>query len=174
MAKKRKPSPKKSTPRKRAPKKAVENPFNRLALTGVRLLAVESQFQMKGGKLPTEFVISSETGVAESSTPGNIHVVVTASVEGRPKDAAEGDDSSIARVSAVYQCVYSAPEVDLTSYIAQAPAICANGMLVAWPYLRELIHGLTARMGIPPFTLPVMLLQPGKPMQIGPADSSPK
>ena len=32
----------------------------------------------------------------------------------------------------------------------------ANGALHSWPFVRELLYGLTSRMGYPPFTLPVM------------------
>ena len=31
-----------------------------------------------------------------------------------------------------------------------------NGALHSWPFLRELLYGLTSRMGYPPYTLPVM------------------
>jgi preprotein translocase subunit SecB len=36
----------------------------------------------------------------------------------------------------------------------------ANGVLHSWPFVRELLYGLTSRMGYPPFTLPVMHFQP--------------
>jgi preprotein translocase subunit SecB len=36
----------------------------------------------------------------------------------------------------------------------------ANGALHSWPFVRELLHSLTSRMGYPPFTLPVMHFQP--------------
>ena len=32
----------------------------------------------------------------------------------------------------------------------------ANGALHSWPFIREALYGMTARMGYPPFTLPVM------------------
>jgi len=32
----------------------------------------------------------------------------------------------------------------------------ANGSYHSWPFLRELLFGLTARIGYPPFTLPVL------------------
>jgi preprotein translocase subunit SecB len=32
----------------------------------------------------------------------------------------------------------------------------ANGALHSWPFVRELLFGLTSRMGYPPYTLPVM------------------
>jgi preprotein translocase subunit SecB len=32
----------------------------------------------------------------------------------------------------------------------------ANGALHSWPFVRELLFGLTSRMGFPPYTLPVL------------------
>jgi hypothetical protein len=36
----------------------------------------------------------------------------------------------------------------------------ANGTLHSWPFVRELLNGLTSRMGVPPFTLGVMHFAP--------------
>ena len=36
----------------------------------------------------------------------------------------------------------------------------ANGTYHSWPFVRELIFGLTSRMGFPPYTLPVMSFLP--------------
>lgn len=32
----------------------------------------------------------------------------------------------------------------------------ANGALHSWPFVREVLYGLTSRMGYPPYTLPLM------------------
>ena len=41
----------------------------------------------------------------------------------------------------------------------------ANGALNSWPFVREVLFGLTARMGYPPYTLPLMHfnLKPASP-----------
>ena len=36
----------------------------------------------------------------------------------------------------------------------------ANGTYHSWPFVREMIFGLTSRMGFPPYTLPVMSFLP--------------
>jgi preprotein translocase subunit SecB len=36
----------------------------------------------------------------------------------------------------------------------------ANGTLHSWPFLRELLHSLTSRMGYPPYLLPVVHFVP--------------
>lgn len=39
----------------------------------------------------------------------------------------------------------------------------ASGVLHSWPFVRELLFGLTARMGYPPYTLPVYHFVPRPP-----------
>jgi preprotein translocase subunit SecB len=45
----------------------------------------------------------------------------------------------------------SSPSADDLAEFARA-----NGALHSWPFVRELLYGLTSRMGFPPYTLPVM------------------
>jgi preprotein translocase subunit SecB len=61
----------------------------------------------------------------------------------------------------------------LVVYALKAPApladedvtlfAAANGTLHSWPFVREFLHGLTSRMGFPPFKLGVMHFVPMKP-----------
>ena len=46
----------------------------------------------------------------------------------------------------------------------------ANGALHSWPFVREILFGLTSRMGYPPYTLPVMHFNQ-KPKAAKPATS---
>ncbi|MCC6653077.1 MAG: hypothetical protein IT348_18130 [Candidatus Eisenbacteria bacterium] len=39
----------------------------------------------------------------------------------------------------------------------------ANGPYHAWPFVRELLFGMTSKMGLPPFILPVLTFQPPRP-----------
>ena len=51
----------------------------------------------------------------------------------------------------------------------------ANGAFNSWPFLRALLHDLTARMGMPPYTLPTLLLRPKQTAQPETAaDASPE
>jgi preprotein translocase subunit SecB len=43
------------------------------------------------------------------------------------------------------------PNADDLAEFAQA-----NGALNSWPFVREVLYGLTSRMGYPPYTLPLM------------------
>lgn len=50
------------------------------------------------------------------------------------------------------------PSVEDLTEFAQA-----NGALHSWPFVRELLYGLTSRMGYPPYTLPVIHFSVTKP-----------
>lgn len=46
----------------------------------------------------------------------------------------------------------------------------ANGTLHSWPFVREFLYGLTAKMGFLPYTLPVFHFVPKPPQKKGPED----
>lgn len=50
----------------------------------------------------------------------------------------------------------------------------ANGTAHSWPFLRECIYELTAKMGYSPYTLPVVHFRPKPPKQEKPAKLPPK
>jgi preprotein translocase subunit SecB len=71
--------------------------------------------------------------------------------------------AQIAFIDVIYLLRYS---VDGQDAVAEADAkhfAYANGAYNCWPFARELFHGLTSRMSLPPFTLPVLAFAPPKP-----------
>jgi hypothetical protein len=46
----------------------------------------------------------------------------------------------------------------------------SNGTLHSWPFVREFLHELTSRMGVPPFKLGVMHFVPQKPVEKAPKE----
>lgn len=66
----------------------------------------------------------------------------------------------VANVRATYHLVY---ELDGEEAVAEDDLVhfsSANGAYHSWPFVRELLHGMTGRMGFPPYTLPVMSFLP--------------
>jgi preprotein translocase subunit SecB len=65
-------------------------------------------------------------------------------------------------INITYLVVYAlkAPEPLTDEDVALFAA--ANGTLHSWPFVREFLHGLTSRMGFPPFKLGVMHFVPMK------------
>jgi preprotein translocase subunit SecB len=47
----------------------------------------------------------------------------------------------------------------------------ANGAYHSWPFVRETIHGLTAKMGFPPYTLPVLSFMGRPKPSVKPSES---
>ena len=68
--------------------------------------------------------------------------------------------TTIAEVTARYVLLYELQEeIEISQEDLQQFAH-ANGTYHSWPFLRQLLHDLTARMGLPPFTLPVFKVLP--------------
>lgn len=64
------------------------------------------------------------------------------------------------QVDANFELVYSVPaDANPTPTELQAFAD-TNALLNCWPYWRELVHGMAARMGLPPLLLPLFRLTP--------------
>lgn len=55
-----------------------------------------------------------------------------------------------------YLLVYEISDGESPSPEDVAEFARANGALNSWPFIREVLYGLTSRMGYPPFTLPLM------------------
>lgn len=74
-------------------------------------------------------------------------------------------NASIA-VGVIFELTYrvpsnmSAPEEDLAEFAR------VNSVFNAWPYFREFVHASLARMGLPPFILPVYRLSADKKPEI--------
>jgi preprotein translocase subunit SecB len=71
-----------------------------------------------------------------------------------------------ARYLLIYELLDLEPEIE-ENHLQQFAH--ANGTYHSWPFLRQLLFDLTAKMGLPPFTLPVFKVLPreGRPDQNG-------
>jgi preprotein translocase subunit SecB len=72
-------------------------------------------------------------------------------------------DEQVAVINATYKLIYQLSGDEPVAESDAAQFANANGAYHSWPFLRELLFGLTARMGYPPFTLPVLLFAQPKP-----------
>lgn len=81
-----------------------------------------------------------------------------------------GPDSSDLDIEAVFEADYALhKEYKLSPAESQAFKE-ANAVFNVWPYVREYVQNTVQRMGMPPFTLPFLRLQPKpakKPKQLG-------
>ena len=76
-----------------------------------------------------------------------------------------GSDSKrdIATIVATYLLVYHLEESEPINVADLEHFAHANGAYNSWPFLRELLHSMTARMGFPSFVLPVLSFAPPRP-----------
>jgi preprotein translocase subunit SecB len=124
-------------------------------LKDIRLTEVSAKCDPKSvGALKPEFSHSSSLA---GHTDESIEVSCAYHFVGRTAETQAID------VSITYLVIYTlkAKEPIADEDIAQFAA--SNGTLHSWPFVREFLHGLTSRMGFPPFKLGVMHFVPLKP-----------
>jgi hypothetical protein len=155
MAKKKKRQPARTPPKtKPSPAKlaGIQSPLERLRLKHIRLLDLTSHLEIHGGKVPVQASIQYSLGVG-ASADGNVHVNASLDLDGRPVE--EGENSSVVKISISYQLVYEIIDGSKVEDFSEHGAVIGTaGMFVVWPYIRELVQSLTARMSIPPLILP--------------------
>jgi hypothetical protein len=66
----------------------------------------------------------------------------------------------LAEASMTYHIVYELRGEEPTATSDVEHFARANGAYHSWPFVRETIFNLTAKMGFPPYTLPVLLFLP--------------
>lgn len=129
---------------------AVARVSGRVDLQAIRLTEVSlsaPKLAQPGTTLEPEF---SQECVPLPSEAGLIEVLCTYDFK------VHSMGELIAQIKAKYIILYKlkGEEIPKEGDIEQFAS--ANGSYHSWPFLRELLFGLTARMGYPPFTLPVL------------------
>ena len=131
---------------------AVARVSRRVQLSEVRLVKFEvEQFSRIPGKLVPEithdFAISSES-------PDLLRVACSFGFN------VTSNNVQVATSKIVYHLFYRmsgdepADPKDLKQFAV------ANGSYNSWPFVRELLHSMTGRMGLPPYVLPVLIIKP--------------
>ena len=75
-------------------------------------------------------------------------------------------NTDVVDAMATYQLAYA---VETGAPLAEGDVMAfgpANGAYHSWPFVRELLFGLTSKLGFPPFTLPVLTFAPPKPPDV--------
>jgi preprotein translocase subunit SecB len=128
---------------------AVNRVAKRVELKGVRLTEISAKCDPAavGPSLTPTVDLSCSLGEHDESS---LQVVCDYSF------IAQSEGSQAIQSAIRYLLLYeisgpSAPSSDDLAEFAHA-----NGALHSWPFVRELLYGLTSRMGFPPYTLPVI------------------
>lgn len=80
----------------------------------------------------------------------------------------------VINISITYLVVYALKTTEPLAEGDISQFAVANGTLHSWPFVREFLHGLTSRMGFPPFKLGVMHFVPLQPAQPPAQKEAPK
>jgi preprotein translocase subunit SecB len=128
---------------------AVNRVAKRVELKGVRLVEISAKCDpaVHGPSLTPN--VELNCGLGEHNE-NSLEVVCNYTF------AAQSEEKQAIQSTIKYLLQYDisgsgSPSVDDLTEFARA-----NGALHSWPFVRELLYGLTSRMGYPPYTLPVM------------------
>ena len=80
--------------------------------------------------------------------------------------AARTADAQIAEAAIKYLLAYEVRGTDPLAEEDLAEFAASNGTLHSWPFVREFLYGLTAKMGYPPYMLPVVHFKPKPQPQV--------
>ena len=133
-----------------------------IQIENVRVVEASARTSLKaddeGG--PIEARIARNAHISEMPDNGLFVVRVDFSFLGhRDGDKrARAASSAVVSISVSYELTYRIPTNMSTSTEALTEFAKANGVFNAWPYFREFVHSALARMGLPPFILPVYRL----------------
>jgi hypothetical protein len=142
---------------------AVARVSGRVSLQSIRLTELTlnaPKLALPGSPLEPEF---SRECVAIPSEKGSI--AVSCSYKFKVRSVGE----EIADINARYDLYYRLSGEEPPSEEDVKHFAAANGAYHSWPFLRELIFGLTARIGYQPFTLPVLSFLPKSAPAASPA-----
>ena len=144
---------------------AVSRVSRRVELLDVRLesLAASGHPNQAGQALEPEY---SDACVPSLNDAGRIELSCGY------KFKAMSAGTEVAQASFIYILAYRVVGDEQPSKDDVAQFALANGPFHSWPFARELIYSVTARMGFPPFVLPVLTIKPKTPAQ--PAEARPE
>jgi preprotein translocase subunit SecB len=135
---------------------AVNRVAKRVELKGVRLAEISATCDPKvhGPSLIPAVDLDCKLGDHSEST---LEVICNYTF------AAESEGIQAIQSTIIYLLLYEISGSESSSPEDLAEFARANGALHSWPFVRELLYGLTSRMGYPPYTLPVMHFNVTKP-----------
>lgn len=127
---------------------AIARVAQRAELKSIRLIAITGECDPKvAGELLPDVQLECKPGSIEEEA---IEVVCKYTFTAH-SDGVQAVSSTI-----TYLLVYEISGGESPTQEDFAEFARANGTLNSWPFVREVLFGLTSRMGYPPYTLPLM------------------
>ena len=128
---------------------AVNRVSTRVELKGVRLVAISAACNpsISGPSLRPEVNLDCKLGNYDATT---LEVICDYTF------VAHSDQEQAIESTIRYLLQYELAGTETAKPSDLAEFANANGALHSWPFVREMLYGLTSRMGFPPYTLPLM------------------
>jgi hypothetical protein len=152
-----------TVPHNRLPdiKEEVEAPIvSRVAFRAIRLIQSDSLVEVPPEKIPAQTNISVTTGFGRNIADEKSLVGVVSFAMASHN---EGDERPLIVIRCKMQLLYEllSGTVPTSEEVhAQEYAITAMVSYQAWPYIREYVHGMTLKMGLPPLILQPLVINP--------------
>lgn len=119
-------------------------------LLDIQLIDISARLQPFDDWMPGDIKLGIDTKTRVRDDKSGILVLVTVDLQSN-----DTDGTAALHIQATFKVLYKCePTADLTEAHFNAFGEL-NGLVNAWPFLRELIQSITSRMGLPPLTLPV-------------------
>lgn len=158
------------------PEDKMANAFavsKRVQIDSVRLKMSSSRLSVDGDKIPTHIEVRHSTRAAKDSQSNVVRVLVRCEFIATYDGATVAPDKSPVHILAIFDVAYnllgdgepSSTELDAFGEL--------NGMYNTWPYWREYVQSTLCRMGLPPYTLPVLPPTQPKPAKQSKPSSTP-
>lgn len=150
--------------------KKVSEVIRKIEIGDIRL--VEASAVLDGQPAPATAEFFAEHQIQLAEVDGDLFAVrVQLSLKIRATGEAQPD---LVALSGVFRLVYTSSEMKDLPKEALAHFANTNAVHNAWPYWREFVQNMIARMGLPALTLPLLKLQPPPTVDTKPATSESK
>lgn len=100
-----------------------------------------------------KLVTDQQAEISEQQGDGTFSVVATMRASLVPQEA---EDNSLVSITTSFELRYRLPQDFAVDAETLATFAETNGIYNAWPYWREFVQNIVARMGLPPVLLPVL------------------
>jgi preprotein translocase subunit SecB len=132
------------------------NVSNAVEISRILLRSAEVKSNFDPEQPPQELAPGQQFGTSYAlSESGALQVLATFALQLKPKAGADDSDTVALSVNAVYEVMYQLKDGSSFEPRELEHFAKLNGVLNLWPYWRELVHTVAARVGIGTITLPV-------------------
>lgn len=132
----------------------------RLNMRDIRLVRISAALKAVPQPQSQTVVDLKHDVKTERANDGNVFV---ARVQFKLKVSTAEESGEFMGIDSVFQLWYEVDEPETVNDDELAAFAEINAVHTAWPYLRELVHSVTGRMGLQPMTVPLLKIRREEP-----------